>query len=503
MIKRVVIGAVALCIPLGLAVTAVPASAEIASTVVNEQDVNAANPHWFIDNTASAPTNGVGTFVNGPGTPPYGAGSFQMQTPTGDDKIGLYTDLYNGTSLQLLSDASYSTYLHSDYTTTPTTTMPTVQVQINNATTPDRTGHVSFDTLVFEPIYCYGNGAPQTDIWQSWDANHTPEAGSNGGCWWSTHDIAGMTAFTTYTSLSAIKAANPDATLALVGVNLGRNGKTLANVDGLGLDFSSPSCAAAVGVSNCSIANPPFVPSDAVYDFEHYTPPAPVASVNDVSMNEGNTGTHNMKFTVTLTGDLSQARTVGYVTADGTATAFGGGAGNPDYTHKSGVLNFAPNQSTATVNVPIRGDKVTEPNETLELDLLPGGSTATIGDGTGIGTIVNDDAKPSIKIGDASVAEGNSGTKPMNFHVTLNHASAFPVTVHYSTVDGTAKAGSDYVAATGTVTFAPGQLNKTIPIQIKGDKSKEKNESFIVTLYNASNGNITDPNGTGVIRNDD
>jgi len=88
----------------------------------------------------------------------------------------------------------------------------------------------------------------------------------------------------------------------------------------------------------------------------YYTPPAPVASVNDVSMNEGNTGTQNMKFTVTLTGDLSQARTVGYVTADGTATAFGGGAGNPDYTHKSGVLNFAPNQSTATVNVPIRGD---------------------------------------------------------------------------------------------------------------------------------------------------
>jgi hypothetical protein len=91
----------------------------------------------------------------------------------------------------------------------------------------------------------------------------------------------------------------------------------------------------------------------------------------------------------------------------------------------------------------------------------------------------------------------------MVFHVTLNHASASPITVHYSTVDGTAKAGSDYVAATGTVTFAPGQLNKTISILIKGDKVKEKNESFIVTLYSPSNATISDPNGTGVIRNDD
>jgi hypothetical protein len=374
-------------------------------------------------------------------------------------------------------------------------------VQIANASTPDQTGTVGFDTLVFEPIYCYGNGVPAFDTWQSWDANNPPAQGSNGGCWWSTHAIAGAPDQSTYTSLAAIKAVNPNATLIDVGVNLGRNGTTTANVDGLGLDFSSPSCA-GIGTSNCAVRNPPFIPSDALYDFEHYTPPAPVASVNDVSMNEGNSGTHNMKFTVTLSGDLSQARTVAYATHDGTAVS-GPGVGNPDYTAKSGVLNFAPNQSTAFVNVPIRGDKVTEANETFTLDLDQSNSTATIGDGSGTGTIVNDDAKPSMKISDASVAEGNSGTKPMNFHVALNHASAFPVTVHYTTVDGTAKAGSDYVAATGTVTFAPGQLNKPITIQIKGDKTKEKNESFIVTLYNPSNGSISDPNGSGVIRNDD
>ena len=97
------------------------------------------------------------------------------------------------------------------------------------------------------------------------------------------------------------------------------------------------------------------------------------------------------------------------------------------------------------MTVPIHGDKVTEANEAFTLDLNQTGSTATIGDGSGTATLINDDAKPVIKIGDASVAEGNSGTKPMIFHVSLNHASASPITVHYTTVDGSAKAGSDYV----------------------------------------------------------
>ena len=88
---------------------------------------------------------------------------------------------------------------------------------------------------------------------------------------------------------------------------------------------------------------------------------------------------------------------------------------------------------------------------------------------------------------------------------TVLHGGAVPFrpAEYYTTVDGTAKAGSDYVGATGTGTFAPGQRNKTISVQIKGDKLKEKNESFIVTLYDPSNGTITDPNGSGVIRNND
>ena len=165
MIKRVLIGAVAMSVPLGLVVTAIPASAAPAPTVVNENDLTATSPHWFVDNTASGPTNGTGGFVDGPGLPPLGSGSLQLATPTGSDKVGLYTDLYGGTSLQDLSDATYSTYVQSAETTTPAITMPTVQVQISGATSPtDPNGRVGFDTLVFEPIYCYGNDAPQFDM---------------------------------------------------------------------------------------------------------------------------------------------------------------------------------------------------------------------------------------------------------------------------------------------------------------------------------------------------
>jgi hypothetical protein len=502
MIKRAVVGAIALSIPLGLAVTAVPASAVESATVVNEQDLAGASPHWGTDNRAGSDdhaTAGVGTFVNGPAAPPYGTGSFQMVTPSGNDKIALFTDLYNGTSLQALNDAKYSTYLQSAGTTTPTTTMPTVQLQVTGATGTDGTSVVPFTTFVFEPIYCYGNNAPQFDLWQTWDANHPVETGANGGCWWSTNPVKGLPDRDHWSSLADIKANNPNATIGLIGINLGRNGQTTANVDGLALDFGEPPVTS--GVRNAAL-DTPVVPEDAVFDFEHYTPPAPVASVNDVSMNEGNSGTHNMTFTVTLTGDLSSARTVAYQTQNGTAVT-GGGIGNPDYNARSGVLNFAAGQSTATVAVPIHGDKVTEPNQTFTLNLVQAGSTATIGDGSGVGTIVNDDAQPTVKISDASTAEGNKGTKQMIFHVSLNHASALPVTVHYTTVEGTAKAGSDFVSKTGTVTFAPGQLHKNISVQIKGDKVKEKNESFIVTLYDASNATISDPNGSGVIRNDD
>ena len=87
-----------------------------------------------------------------------------------------------------------------------------------------------------------------------------------------------------------------------------------------------------------------------------------------------------------------------------------------------------------------------------------------------------------INSGDASVTEGHSGTSPVNFTVTLSAAVSGPVTLAYSTSNGTATAGGDYQPASGTVTFAAGETSKTIPVLVNGDRAGEANETFSVNL---------------------
>ena len=111
--------------------------------------------------------------------------------------------------------------------------------------------------------------------------------------------------------------------------------------------------------------------------------------------------------------------------------------------------------------------------------------------------------KPSIKIIDANTVEGNSGTHPINFPVRLSKTSKLAITMHYQTADGSAKAGSDYIAKSGTLTIKAGAKSGTISVLVKGDKVKEPSETFFVTISNATNGFIADPNASGVIKNDD
>ena len=112
-------------------------------------------------------------------------------------------------------------------------------------------------------------------------------------------------------------------------------------------------------------------------------------------------------------------------------------------------------------------------------------------------------ARPSISIGDASVAEGSSGTTVLSFDVTLSKAVTWNVSVVYATVDGTAKAGSDYVAAKGTLVFSPGETTKAIEIQVNGDTVVEPDETLTISLSSVANATIADGSGTGTITNDD
>ncbi len=89
----------------------------------------------------------------------------------------------------------------------------------------------------------------------------------------------------------------------------------------------------------------------------------------------------------------------------------------------------------------------------------------------------------------------------MYFWVTLSKKYTKPVTVKFGTGNGTAKAPADYVAAAGTLTFPAGVTSKAIGVTVKGDKLKEPNETFVVTIYAPVNAKIADPNALGVIRN--
>ncbi|WP_429002915.1 putative Ig domain-containing protein [Xanthomonas sacchari] len=224
----------------------------------------------------------------------------------------------------------------------------------------------------------------------------------------------------------------------------------------------------------------------------------PTLSINNVSQNEGNSGTTAFTFTVSLSQPAgSGGVSFDIATANGTATA------GTDYISSSvNGLTIPAGSSSATFTVQVIGDTLNEPNETFYVNVTnPNGATIT--GGQGVGTINNDDAQPSLSIGDVSVTEGNSGTTTATFPVTLSAASGQTVTVNYATTDGSANAGSDYVAHSGTLTFLPGITTQNVAVTINGDTTVEPDETFTVNLSGASNATIARATATGTILNDD
>jgi hypothetical protein len=225
-------------------------------------------------------------------------------------------------------------------------------------------------------------------------------------------------------------------------------------------------------------------------------PNTPQLRIGDVSVNEGNTGVVEAVFTVALDYGADQPVTVQYATADGSATA------GSDYQAVSSTLTFAPGETSKTITVPVYGDRLFEPNETFVV-YLSSPTNALLADGEGQGTIVDDEPHSYLSIASASRSEGNIGQTPIAFAVTLSSASDAPVTVDWTTTDGGATAGSDYQAASGTLTFAPGETTKTITVQVIGDRLPEQGESFRVLLNNPTNAFIAGSEAFGTILDDE
>ena len=202
------------------------------------------------------------------------------------------------------------------------------------------------------------------------------------------------------------------------------------------------------------------------------------------SVAEGNSGTSVHTITVNRAGNSSGTATVDYATSNGTATA------GSDYTAASGTLSFGSGVTSQTVSVTIAGDTGNEDSETFNVTLSNAtqtvGSASITGTNPHVVTITNDDTSNiSFAAGTSSVAEGNSGTKTHT--VTVNRSDTNgTATVDYATSNGTATAGSDYTAASGTLSFANGEGSKDISITITGDTVNEDGETFNITLSSAT-----------------
>ncbi|HYG83148.1 MAG TPA: Calx-beta domain-containing protein [Pyrinomonadaceae bacterium] len=223
----------------------------------------------------------------------------------------------------------------------------------------------------------------------------------------------------------------------------------------------------------------------------------PSLSVNNVAVTEGNTGELLANFTLALKPASTQAVTVKYQTASSTALSPG------DYTAVPlTAVTFAPGQTTKTVSVKVKGDTLDEANETFRL-LLSAPAGAVISDNEGVCTITDNDAAPSLRVGNVAVTEGNAAVAA-TFTVTLSAQSAQTVTVKYATANGTALAGRDYTAkAPTTLTFSPFQTTKTVAVAVAGDLLDEPAETFKLVLSSPTNATIATATGTCTITDND
>ena len=225
-------------------------------------------------------------------------------------------------------------------------------------------------------------------------------------------------------------------------------------------------------------------------------------AINSPSVAEGDSGSANLTYTVSLTPASAQQVTVRYADA-GTGTATSG----TDYTAISGgTLTFPAMTTIQTFDVSVTGDTQDEADETIVVN-LSNAQNAAIATASGTGTITDDDDPPTVSVAAASVTEGDSGSTNLTFTATLSAASGKQVTVAWAEgTGGTATSGTDYTAITGgTLTFAAGTTSQTFNVSVTGDVVDESNETVVVTLSSPTNATISATAGsaTGTITDND
>lgn len=258
--------------------------------------------------------------------------------------------------------------------------------------------------------------------------------------------------------------------------------------------FVSPSPTIATLVVDETDDNEVWPDANIGFDSFRFGVRPPVVVPGGATVTEGDAATVTLQVPVTLSRATNEPVTVDWATAFD--SAWGPAAATPgvDYTAASGSVTFAPGETAETVLVDVAGDLTVESDELLVIRFSdPTGATLGGFWGLGFGGIANDDVAPTVVPGGATLTEGDVGTSVLEIPVVLSKPSDVAVTVDWATVfdpawgPAAAAPGDDYSAASGSVTFAPGETATSVAISIAGDTVPEADELVAVSFRNPSN----------------
>jgi hypothetical protein len=266
------------------------------------------------------------------------------------------------------------------------------------------------------------------------------------------------------------------------------------------VDCADPARTCSIGAAHLDLSDLTVVPLN-------FAPQPPVITPITSPVLEGNSGTTNLVMPVTL----SYAST-STVTVDWTTPFV---AGTPpqadpatDFTAASGTVTFAPGDTAKTVTISVNGDLLVEPDEVIPVTFTNPTNATIAGTGVVDGTITNDDHAVVLP-GGAVVAEDNAGTTLLTVPVRLSNPSTLTITVQWFTGPAgkapRADPATDFNAASGIVTFAPGQTAQTVSITVNGDTLVEPNEWVTISFNHPTNAKMGGFYGLGfgIIQNDD
>lgn len=228
----------------------------------------------------------------------------------------------------------------------------------------------------------------------------------------------------------------------------------------------------------------------------------PVLNVTSVEASEG----ERLYFTVTLSEASLADVTVDYrVVQDGSATL------DSDFDDISGTLTLAAGETVGTIAITSFENSTIEFDENFTLLLSDPTNAVLAGDQptlTATGVILDDDNTGQtlgLFVSDPTLVEGDSGRSQAVFEIRLSEPAATDITLNYTTADGTAQAGSDYVATSGTITFLAGQTVASVAVNVRGDRAFEPSETFslVVTPETGIANGVEDSAGVATILDDE